>query len=64
MVNTVIYDGDALPILVHAKDDELTGLGLSGHPRRFDLQQHQAGPERDLFDDSIHVTLPSIYNKC
>ena len=48
---------DALAVLAHAQDDELTRLGLARYMRRIDHHQLGVRVERLLFQNLIHVSL-------
>ena len=47
-------EGDALPFLVHAQDDELPRLCLSGDEGRIHFHQRDGGVEFLLFNNFIH----------
>ena len=52
-------DGDALALLVHPQDDELSRLGLLGDQRGLDLVQGDGGAQSLFSDDLVHM-LPSF----
>ena len=53
---------DALAILIHTQDDELTGLSLLGDQGSLDLQQGDGGVQGLFRYDAIHKTYQSFLN--
>ena len=53
--------GDAFAALIHAKDDELTGLCLVSNKGSLDLELNDGGVQNLFFNDSVHFISP--FNK-
>ena len=56
-------NGDTLTILIHAQNDELSGLRLLGHHGCLDLIEDHGRFQRFLFHDAIHTySLISVFS--